>query len=101
MRNGQLSFLPQAERPQNEALPSDIPVYRIGFLVPSSETDRRLISSAQASSTTDASPASCLRVRILIGGYTSCQGDPDAVLLAEWDRTTNMRAASQPGQDMA
>src|SRR5215470_3632549 len=34
MRNGQLSFLPKAEGPQNEALPSDFPIYRIGFLVP-------------------------------------------------------------------
>jgi hypothetical protein len=46
MRNGQLSFLPQAERPQNEALPSDIPVYRIGFLVPSSEIE--IIAAARA-----------------------------------------------------
>jgi hypothetical protein len=28
MRNGQLSFLPKAERPQNEALPSDFPGLR-------------------------------------------------------------------------
>ena len=41
MRNGQLSFLPRAERPQNEALPSDFPVYRIGFVVPSSEIGPR------------------------------------------------------------
>jgi len=39
MRNGQRSFLPKAERPQKEALPSDFPVYRIGFLVPSSEIE--------------------------------------------------------------
>ena len=37
MRNGQLSFLLKAERPQNEALPSDFSAYRIGFLVTSSE----------------------------------------------------------------
>jgi len=43
MRNGQLSFLPKAEGPQNEALPSDFPIYRIGFLVPSSELDLPLI----------------------------------------------------------
>src|SRR5262249_41909639 len=30
-------FLSKGERPQNEILPSDFPVYRIGFLLPSSE----------------------------------------------------------------
>src|SRR5262249_923482 len=48
MRNGQLSFLPKAERPQNEALPSDFPVYRIGFLVPSSEIGSSPADSAPA-----------------------------------------------------
>jgi len=41
MRNGQLSFLPKAERPQNEALPSDFSVYSIAFLVANSEIGPR------------------------------------------------------------
>src|SRR5262245_18086264 len=47
MRNRQLSFLSKAEGPQNEALPSDFPIYRIGFLVPSSELDRHLQARRQ------------------------------------------------------